>query len=235
MKRTLSSRRAGYTLIEVMVAVAISAISISGIVFMQTATVRSNQDAHETQVATVFARNWIDRIRRDALMWTAPGAPVVGTMFADRDVALANSGGYFTPGLGIGDVPGTDWAVPIPAFGGPESSGANFHGVDVGAVDIAIPGQPVVAAGDIYYCANAKFVTVHNVNNQPNAIRATVRVWWNRKSSLNAADYSTGIAAVRAGNGCHAFVPTSVQLQDAGLGRFRVVYLSTVLRWTGPT
>lgn len=44
----MNRARAGYTLIEVMISIAISAISITGIVFMQTATVRSNQDAHET-------------------------------------------------------------------------------------------------------------------------------------------------------------------------------------------
>lgn len=185
-------------------------------------------------MATLFARTWLERVKRDALLWTASGTPVVGTMFADRGVGLPNSAAYFVPSAPAADVGA--WAVPIPVAGAPESSGANFHGVDVGAIDLALPpGAPqVVTARDIYYCANTKFVTVHNVNNQPNAIRATVRVWWNRKSTLNDSDYTPGITAVRAGGGCQAFLPSSAQLQDPA-GRFRVVYLSTILRWTAPT
>lgn len=227
------ARRGGYTLIEVMVAIAISAIGISGIVFMQTATVVSNQDAHETQIATTFARTWLERLKRDALLWTAAGDPPVGTMFAGRDTAVANPATYFVPLAANTDVGA--WTVPIPmALPATESSGANYHGVDVGARDVAINGAPVVATADIYYCANTKFVTVHTVNNLPNAIRATVRVWWNRRSSLNTTDYAPGIVAVRAG-GCQSFVPSSPVLQDPPLGRFRVIYLSTILRWTAPT
>lgn len=215
--------RSGYTLIEVMVAIAIGAIGISGIVFMQTATVRSNQDALETQVATTFARTWIERIKRDALMWTASGNP-------PPDMNRAPASGYF-----VVTGPAEDtWAVPLSLPGAPESAGANFHGVDVGARDPLLGGA-IVPTADIYYCANTKFVTVHSLNGQPNAIRATVRVWWNRKSSLNQEDYSTGVQLVRGATGCAAFIPTSIQLQDAQLGRFRVVYLSTVLRWTQPT
>jgi prepilin-type N-terminal cleavage/methylation domain-containing protein len=225
------ARRGGYTLIEVMVAIAISAIGVSGIVFMQQATVVSNQDAHETQIATIFARTWIERMKRDALLWTEAGPPPVGAMFAGR-VEVANPATYFVPTAANTDVGA--WTVPIP-MGPPatESSGANYHGVDVGARDLAINGAPVVSNADIYYCANTKFVTVHTVNNLPNAIRATVRVWWIRRSSLNTTSYR-GILAVRAG-GCQAFVPSSPALQDAGQGRFRVTYLSTILRWTAPT
>lgn len=218
---------AGYTLIEVMIAIAVAAIGISGIVFMQTATVRSNQDALETQVATVFARTWIERIRRDALMWTAPGNPARATILMGRNLGLPNSANYFVPTAVDDDV----WDVPIPMAGlAAESSGANYHGVDVGAVDPTMAPMPVTN-GDIYYCANTKFTIVHVVNGQTNALRADVRVWWNRKASLNETDYTPGIARVRGG-GCESWVPTSPILRDA---RFRVVYLSTYLRWTVPT
>jgi prepilin-type N-terminal cleavage/methylation domain-containing protein len=223
--RRRTNARAGYTLIEVMIAIAISSIGLSGIVFMQTATVRSNHDALETQVAITFARTWIERVKRDALLWTAPGNPPAA---ANR--APANN--YFVAWPAPTDAPA--WDVPLSLPGAFESAGANFHGVDVGARDPLLQGNPVVTNGDIYYCANTKFVTVHTSNLLPNAIRATVRVWWNRKASLNDADYTPGIQQVRGG-GCQAFLPTSAQLQDAGRGRFRVVYLSTVLRWTQPT
>jgi prepilin-type N-terminal cleavage/methylation domain-containing protein len=236
MKRSARApRRLGYTLIEVMVGVAISAIGISGIVLMQSATVRSNQDAHETQVATSFARTWLERNKRDALLWTGPGTlQAPGAMFATRNTALANSGTYFSPTEANQDV----WAVPIPLTNAPESAGANYQGVDVGAVDNVVPFTGVVAPvrrvanGDIYYCTNTKFVQVHTSLGQPDALRATVRVWWQRKASLNEADYTPGLQAVRAG-GCESFLPTSADLQDPQ-GRFRVVYLSTVVRWTSP-
>jgi prepilin-type N-terminal cleavage/methylation domain-containing protein len=222
----LRSQR-GYTLIEVMVAIAISAIGISGIVAMQSATARSNQDAHETQVATMFARTWIERIKRDAVMWTAAGNPAPGVIFAGRNLGLANSGNYFVP-----DAPNNDaWGVPIPMAGAPESPGANFHGVDVGAQDRLLPGAPVVQNADIYYCVNTKFAQIHVVGGLTNAMRADVRVWWSRKASLDQTNYVGGITLVR-GAGCQSSIPTSVTLRN---GAFRVVYLSTFLRWTAPT
>lgn len=224
--------RAGYTLIEVMVAIAVSAIGISGIVFMQSATVRSNQDALETQTATVFARTWIERIRRDALMWTALGPPDRAQILAGRNLGIAGAEDYFAVTLPTDD----NWDVPVPleppAF---ESSGANYHGVDVGAIDPLLPvATNVVRNADIYFCANTKFTEVHRVNNLTNALRADVRVWWSRKASLNETDYAAGIGRVRA-NGCSSWIPTSAELRDPGLYRFRVVYLSTYLRWTTPT
>jgi prepilin-type N-terminal cleavage/methylation domain-containing protein len=224
-------RSAGYTLIEVMVSIAISAIGISGIVFMQSATVRSNQDAQETQVATVFARSWIERIRRDAVMWTALGPPPLAQILAGRNLGIPNSANYFVPTAFNDGV----WDVPIPIAGALESSGANYHGVDVGALDPLLgAGLVPVTNRDIYYCANTKFTTVHLANNLANAIRADVRVWWSRKSSLNETDYTPSIGQVRAG-GCESWIPTSAQLRDRPLYRFRVVYLSTYLRWTTPT
>jgi prepilin-type N-terminal cleavage/methylation domain-containing protein len=223
-------RSAGYTLIEVMVAIAISAIGISGIVFMQTATVRSNQDAHETQVATVFARTWIERIRRDSLMWTAVGDPPRALILAGRNLGVPNSANYFVPTLPNDG----NWDVPVPLAGTAlESSGANYHGVDVGALDPLLPAVPV-ANRDIYYCANTKFTVVHQANALTNAIRADVRVWWSRKSTLNETDYTPGIGRVRGG-GCESWIPSSAELRDRPLYRFRVVYLSTYLRWTAPT
>jgi prepilin-type N-terminal cleavage/methylation domain-containing protein len=222
--------RAGYTLIEVMVAIGISAIGISGIVFMQSATVRSNHDAWETQTATVFARTWIERIRRDAMMWTALGNPVRATILAGRNLGIPNSGNYFVPTQVNDDA----WDVPVPMVNAPESSGANYHGVDVGALDPVMPVPAVVTNRDIYYCANTKFTTVHLVNGLTNTLRADVRVWWSRKASLNATDRTPGIARVRGG-GCESWIPTSADLRDRPQYRFRVVYLSTYLRWVAPT
>jgi prepilin-type N-terminal cleavage/methylation domain-containing protein len=221
---------AGYTLIEVMVSIAISAIGISGIVFMQTATVRSNQDAHETQVATVFARTWIERIRRDSLMWTVVGNPVLGTVLAGHNVGIPNSANYFVPTQPNDGV----WDVPVSLAGSRSSSGANYHGVDVGAPDPLLPAAVPVTNRDIYYCANTKFTPVHLVNGLTNAMRADVRVWWSRKSSLNETDYTPGIGRVRGG-GCESWIPSSAELRDRPRYRFRVVYLSTYLRWTTPT
>ena len=49
------SRLGGYTLIEVMTAVVVMTIGATGILAMQGASVRSNQDANETSVAGVLA------------------------------------------------------------------------------------------------------------------------------------------------------------------------------------
>lgn len=213
---------AGFTLIEVMVAVAIFGIGILGVVYMQGASVRSNQDAYESMVATTFARTWLDRIKRDSAYWTAPGAPAVATVFADRPGAQ-NS--YFVP-TGQPATPGAAGSGLRPMA--TESAGADYHGLDVypGATD---PWGTVLTDGDIYYCALAWFTGVQNNNSLLVAMRADVTVWWIRKVSLEATNYA-GIATARQ-SGCDAanVVPALVNNPNV-----RTVSLATVVRVVEP-
>lgn len=170
--------RAGFTLLEVMIAGTVFTIGILGVTYMQSASVRSNQDAYESMVATNFAKQWLERIKRDALNWTAPGTPVAATMFPTRPVGAATS--YFQP-----DVPLAGSGLwPLDAT---ESTGINYHGFETGQTD---PMGGVVGQGDIYYCAFARFFSSgFDLTGQLTSMTARVTVWWNRKASLEVTSY----------------------------------------------
>jgi hypothetical protein len=232
---------AGYTLIEVMMGVALSAIGIIGITFMQTATVRSNQDAYESTIATNFARTWLERVKRDALLWTTLASPPpVATMFNGRGNPTSD---YFNPsGL---------WSGPRPfvraVTEAQESSGANYHGIEVGSPsDPLLPaglGNTTVANRDIYYCLHLRFTTVQTDSlGQPAAMAVDARVYWARKGSAAVTQYD-GMTPARA-NGCDSAgaVYNDAQMLAAmtcngSLGPnycLRVHYLRTVVRWVPP-
>jgi type II secretory pathway pseudopilin PulG len=227
--------RAGFTLMEVLIAGTVFVIGILGVTYMQGASVRSNQDAYESMVATNFARQWLERIRRDSLSWTAPGVPTPGAMFATRP---AGSASYFVP-----VVPGPAPA-PAPLDTGlrpldlSESTGANYHGIEVGQIDpmvmVTPPALPVAVANqDIYYCAFARFVAAANDRNgQLSTMTATVAVWWNRKASLEATSYAEIQRARQAG--CDGAQLNFDLFSDPVPTQIRRVRLETAVRWTPP-
>jgi prepilin-type N-terminal cleavage/methylation domain-containing protein len=233
-----SVRRAGFTLIEVMVGVLISAIGIAGISFMQTASVRGNQDAYESTIATNFARTWLERVKRDALLWRAPGNPLVGVMFPARGVPASN---YF--------VPGTGWTVPRPLLRplgtSQESSGADYHGIEIGSPsDPLNPASALVGTDQIYYCLNLRFNTVQFDAGRAVAMGVDARVYWARKGSLSATNYSNIVPMRRDPAGCDnpAFHFNDTQMLAAtqcaldGVLNYcmRVHYLRTVIRMVPP-
>ncbi len=89
----------GFTLIEVMMAMAVMVIGALGILSMQQAATRGNMTARELSTASYANQVWLERVRRDALLWNGRNrTDVVGTTYlaglAAGDVA------FFTPGIG---------------------------------------------------------------------------------------------------------------------------------------
>lgn len=230
----MSARRTGFTLVEVMIAMALFAVGMVGVSYMQSASVRSNQDAYESMVATNFARTWMERIKRDAVGWTSAGDPQTNLMFATRpEAALAN---YFVPGAWLAPPAAPQIAPQAPRpLDLLESHGANYRGVEVGSFDPIE--QRTVTNADIYYCAFSWFTTVHVRSGLTNAMRADVGVWWTRRGALDSiksssrltTDYRAGIAGARAdAQGCGG----AGVIPDLSNYNNRVVYLTTVLHWT---
>ena len=217
----MSARRskAGYTLIEVMMGVALSMVGMIGITAMQTASVRSNQDAYETMTASNFARVWLERVKRDSILWSAL-VPNPNIFFAARANA---TGSYFSP-TGL-------WAPPQPLAGSPESSSANYHGVELGSLDPH--SGAVVRPPDIYYCLHLRFGPVLQIDptGSPVAMRADARVYWGRKASANDSNFSAMAPAQAGAAGCDA---APAVYQDTSIRPLRVYYLQTVVRWVRP-
>jgi len=61
-------------------AMVLMAIGTAAVMSMQKASVQGNLDARRTDLANSIARTWVDRLQRDAMMWTvaANATPSVG-------------------------------------------------------------------------------------------------------------------------------------------------------------
>jgi type IV pilus modification protein PilV len=173
------SRRveSGYTMIEVLAAMAVLGTGLLGIIAMQSTAVNANQRAQEITMATNLARRWQDRLRRDSYQWTAPSqtnpvSNIAGTWYLSR----------------LGTSITTDWFVPTPpastVAGLTETAAFDFFGNDV----------PTNGAS-AYYCTQVRLTAL--IPNQ--LVRAEVRVWWFRQGGVRPASYSDcGSAATAA-------------------------------------
>lgn len=166
-RRPRRRAREGYTLIEVMMAIAIITASSVALLGLQEIVVRGNMDARQTTTATTIARTSLELLRVDALNWTQsyPSAGSVtwgvGARFL-RDAPVAASA----------------QATPWGRFGA--MSLAPEHAYDY-------QGNVATAASDMFFCVESRYAWVY----PGQALRADVRVWWVRASQLvNAAAYA---------------------------------------------
>lgn len=157
--------RAGFNLIEVMMAVAILAVGATGILGLQTAAIRGNQEANEYATATRTVEFWLDRYRMDALGWRTGGA---GTL--PSPVLLANTELLrVIPAVG-----GTGWIEPTitsPTFAA--ASRMSFNGNP-----LPPPGAPTPI-----FCTQANLRWVYDAT----AIRVDVRTLWRRRGYTSTA------------------------------------------------
>jgi prepilin-type N-terminal cleavage/methylation domain-containing protein len=108
-------RRAGYTLIETMMALGVLTVGAMGIFALQSAVTRGNMLARQMSSATTLAERWQERLRRDALNWVTP-SPVA-------DVGALAGSQY------LGQV-GAGWFVPAPDAATGESASFDYYGND---------------------------------------------------------------------------------------------------------
>lgn len=62
-------RRRGYTMIEIMVALAMLGIGAVGLAAIQKTTIIGNSTARNLVTANAVASTWVERLRTDALIW----------------------------------------------------------------------------------------------------------------------------------------------------------------------
>ncbi len=100
MKRGQASKR-GYTAVELMLALGLFAVGVSGIIAMQKLTVVSNSHAKNLAIGTQIAQAWLDQLATDATLWTSPAASngvsdIDNTTWV-KEAAGANGGKWFLP------------------------------------------------------------------------------------------------------------------------------------------
>jgi prepilin-type N-terminal cleavage/methylation domain-containing protein len=152
----MTRTEAGYTLVEVMVAVAIMTVGSLGVLALHEATTVGNLTSRDTAIATGVTRTWIERLERESLSWTAAGHPPNAPPTRNlTTVPLAPA----TPGA---------WAV---------TQSTDAPGGDLGTFDQF--GVQTAVAGDMRFCTQVRFQWV--VPNQ--AIRADVRTHFARNTT----------------------------------------------------
>jgi prepilin-type N-terminal cleavage/methylation domain-containing protein len=159
------NRPAGYTAVEVLMAMTVMSIGAAAVMSMQKASVQGNLDAREADVANSIARTWVERLQRDAMQWTSPG-PTTGTASNIATAALLSNaiggaGNWVFPDQYIASTP------PLsPAF------------------DILGRDLPTGDLGNAVFCANVRVVWL----TANELLRADVRVLWPRGITSSPPD-----------------------------------------------
>jgi type IV pilus assembly protein PilV len=145
----------GYTVVEVMMALAVLAVGGAGVLAMQRATLLGNVRSRNLATANAVAATWAERLRADAATWTdADGLPnvtatnwlsVVGTDFPN---VLPDEG---------------QWIRPDPV-------------VELGISPMAnVQGHDTLVGADAAFCTHVRLTQL-----MPTTIRAEIRVFWLR-------------------------------------------------------
>ena len=144
-------------------AMAILAIGATGIMSLQQAATRGNEEAAAMGTATRIAEMWLDRLRLDALNWRqgGPGVAALPIAFADTQYLRA------LPAVG-----GTPWAFPVAATAAslPAANQLGWNGNPQGA-------------GPIHFCTQTRFNWVR----PGTTLRSDVRVYWRRRQWSSGA------------------------------------------------
>lgn len=155
-----SAAARGYTVMEVMMSLAILGIGASGVVAVQKATLLANTTAKNLATANFIAESWMERLRVDALQWNDYNS--VPDLVSDtRWLRVASANPL--------------WVTPptVIPFGG---SDADVNGGDKFPTD---PGPPFSAAA---FCTQIRLSLFDpaTLSSYRKLIRAEVRVIWAR-------------------------------------------------------
>lgn len=90
----------GYTVIEILLAMTLLTIGAAGVMSMQKASIQANLDARRVDMATAIGRMWMDRIRKDAMVWTLPSpASALPSNFANAQLLSYAGAGWSRPDI----------------------------------------------------------------------------------------------------------------------------------------
>jgi len=190
MTRALLVRRQrGYTAVELMIAIGVFGIGVSGIIAMQKVTASSNQHAKNLNIATHIAESWLDMLSTDAVTWNQPSSnggsvPDIGqTTWLQAVKPNANAA--------------TDWVLPTYSI--PLAFGPAFDAL----------GNPVVnpAAANVVFCTHLRLSWLYQPTLSGNGlIRAEVRVFWLRSGGPGfAQNMCTDAQVANVGGNVQAF------------------------------
>jgi prepilin-type N-terminal cleavage/methylation domain-containing protein len=167
----MTSRRAarGYTVVELMMALAVFAAGVTGVMAMQRAVVAANRHARAVTVANGIAQAWLDQLAVDATLWETNLNQTVWLR------AIAN---------GMDGV----WHVPAQSNAAARNFGPTFN----------LFGAPVAGATDFCTHIRLTWLYPdENGGGRPGSgsIRTDVRVFWLRDGGTRIAGDCTTTAS----------------------------------------
>lgn len=179
----------GYTVIEVMMALAVLTLGAAGVIAMQKSTLISNTNARNLVTANSLAQSWMERMRVDALSWNEPaGTPDIG----DTKWLQKLGAGWFTPDV---------TAAAVAPVGSPQADimGADVYGADTAATSFCTQARltrfttnPATCAATALNAGDPQLCSLYRM------IRVEIRVYWDKTgrvldcSQALPPDYSDG-------------------------------------------
>ena len=183
-------RERGYTAVELMMAIGIFGIGVTGIIAMEKVTTVSNQHAKNLAIATHIAESWLDMLATDAVSWNYP-SPTNSKPDLDQTAWLkqvktnANSA--------------NDWFLPVYSGADKFSFGPAFDAL----------GNPVDAAAapnSVAFCSHLRLSYLYTPTLSGNGlIRAEVRVFWLRDGQVFAQNMCSDGQVVKVGGDTQTF------------------------------
>ena len=180
-------RQRGYTAVELMMAIGIFGIGVTGIIAMQKVTAVSNQHAKNLGIATHIATSWLDMLANDAVTWNHPSttntAPDIGqTIWLQAVKGNANTA--------------NDWFLP--AYSNLLAFGAAFDA-------LGNPVDPTSTTG-VAFCSHLRLSWLYQPTITGNGlIRAEVRVFWLRDGQQFTQDMCSSAQVVKVGEAPQTF------------------------------
>jgi prepilin-type N-terminal cleavage/methylation domain-containing protein len=160
-------RARGFTAVELLMAISIFAIGVSGIIAMQKVMVNANSHAKNLNIATHIAQATLDQLATDAVAWNHPSpSKPVSDLGTDTDW--------------LKEINGTEGVWFRPNFIVNRGFGAGFDAL----------GNPVTDANaaDAVFCTHVRLQWLYPEVNGNGLIRAEVRVFWLRDGMGGTVD-----------------------------------------------
>lgn len=158
-RSTLRRQRAAYTVVEVMMSLAVLAVGLLGIIAMQKVTLSANAHSKNLAIATHIAQSWLGVLEAEAMLWAPDTVPSP----LGRTIWLAQGAGS------------ADWFRP------------NYDGTRVFGPAFDALGNPVRTQDqdpNARFCVDLRLSPLTATNAGGGLMRAEVRVIWLRAEAV---------------------------------------------------